>query len=146
MGPPLDTLDTSAWQRVGGTPAGAYFELEPRILLALPNAGYVQDVGGARRSLEEFNRIARERGSPQVAVVLVDRVVSQDAAARRVWNREIDPRLMCGLVLVCSSLLARAIGSFFIGLSRPRTAISMVATLDQARRAARRMLAEHDEH
>ena len=141
----MEALDTSDWQRVGGTAAGAYFELEPRILLALPNPGYVQDVSGARRSLEEFNRIARERGSAHVAIVLVDRVVSQDAAARRVWNREVDQQLMCGLVLVCSSLLARAIGSFFIGLNRPRTAISMVASLDQARRAARRMLAEHDE-
>jgi len=142
----VEPLDTSAWQRVGGTAAGGFFELEPRILLAVPNAGYSQNVEGARRSLEEFNRIARERGSPHVAVILLDRVVSQDAAARRVWNRDIDQRLMCGIVLVCNSLLARAIGSFFIGLNRPRTAISMVGSLDQARRAARRMLADHDHH
>jgi hypothetical protein len=140
----VEALDTSAWPRAGGTPAGEYYEIEPRILLAVPIPGYVQDVAGARGSLAEFNRIARERGSALVVVVLVDRVNSQDAAARRVWNREIDQHLMCGLVLVCRSLLARAIGSFFIGLNRPRTAVSMVATLDQARRAAQRMLAEHD--
>jgi hypothetical protein len=141
----VEPIDTSAWQRVGGTAAGSYYELEPQILLALPHPGYVQDADGAQRSLDEFNRIARERGSPHVAVVLVDRVVSQDAAARRVWNREIDQRLMCGVVLVSSSLLARAISSFFIGLNRPRTAISIVSSLDQARRAARRMLVKHDE-
>jgi hypothetical protein len=141
----LEPIDTSGWQRVGGTSAGGYFELEPRILLAVPHPGYVQDVDGARRSLEEFNRIAREQGRSHVAIVLIDRVISQDAAARRVWKDEVDQRFMCGLVLVCKSLLARAIGSFFIGLNRPRVPLSMVASLDQARRAAQRMLVEHGE-
>ena len=141
----MELIDTSGWTKVGGTAAGGYYELEPRILLALPNPGYVQDVEGARRSLAEFNRIAKDRGRAHVAIVLVDRVVSQNAGARRVWMDEIDHKLMCGLVMVCGSLLARAIGSFFIGLNRPRTPVSMVSSLDQARSAARRMLVGNDE-
>ena len=141
----MEAIDTSEWTKVGGTAAGAYYEIEPRILVALPHPGYVQDVEGARRSLAEFHRIARERGRAHVTIVLVDRVVSQDAAARRVWMDEIDEKLMCGVVMVCRSLLARAIGSFFIGLNRPRTPVSMVASLEQGRRAARRMLVENGE-
>jgi hypothetical protein len=141
----VEPIDTSGWTKVGGTAAGGYYEIEPRILLALPNPGYVQDVEGARRSLSEFNRIARERGRAHVTIVLVDRVVSQSAASRRVWMDEADEKLMCGVVLVCGSLLARAIGSFFIGLNRPRMPVSMVSSLDQGRRAARRMLVGNDE-
>jgi hypothetical protein len=141
----VESIDTSGWTKVGGTAAGAYYEIEPRILLAVPLPGYVQDVEGARRSLAEFNRIAKERGKAHVTIVLVDRVVSQNAAARRVWMDEVDDKLMCGIVMVCGSLLARAIGSFFIGLNRPRTAVSMVASLDQGRSAARRMLVGNDE-
>jgi hypothetical protein len=141
----VEPIDTSQWTKVGGTAAGAYYELEPRILFALPHPGYVQDAEGARRSLAEFNRIAGERGQAHVAIVLLDRVVSQNAAARRVWSDEVDQKLMCGMVMVCSSLLARAIGSFYIGLNRPQTPVSMVASLDQGRRAARRMLVDYDE-
>jgi hypothetical protein len=141
----VEPIDTSGWTKVGGTAAGGYYEIEPRVLLALPNPGYVQDADGARRSLAEFNRIARERGQAHVTIVLVDRVVSQSAASRRVWMDEADGKLMCGVVLVCGSLLARAIGSFFIGLNRPRMPVSMVSSLDQGRRAARRMLVGNDE-
>jgi hypothetical protein len=128
----VNPIDLSKLPRVGGTPAGGYYELEPRIVLAVPNAGYRQTTEGARASLLEANRIARERGASHVTIVLVDRVESQDSGSRRVWTDEADPQLLRALGLVTESLLARAIGSFFMGLTRPRIPTAMFPNLEQA--------------
>ncbi len=130
--------------RVGGTDAGGYFELAPDVLVAIPRAGYVQSSEGARRSLEELYRIARERGRRLAVLILVDRVVSQDADSRRVWQRGLDPELVCCLGLVGSTLLARAIGSFFIGLQRPAVPTRMLSDIDTALRWAQERLNGHD--
>jgi hypothetical protein len=136
-------IDTSQWKKVGGTTAGAYFEVEPRVLVAVPRQGYVQSEEGARASLEESNRLARQRGSSHAVVILVDQVAAQDARSRRVWATEADPRLYCGFALVCSSMLARAIGSFFLGLNRPVVPTRMFETFEEARAWARAQVEEH---
>ncbi len=139
----MATFDASQLKRVGGTAAGGYFELEQEIILAVPHEGYAQSERDARASLDEFARIVREMGRRATLIVLVDGVRSQDAASRRVWAEEADPELYCGLALVCSSALARAIGSFFIGLNRPRVPLKMFADLPAAQTWARQMLEEH---
>ena len=130
--------------RVGGTSAGGYYEIEPRLLVAAPTPGYIQTEAGARASLAEFERIARERGAACAVIVLVDNVASQDAAARRVWVAETRPELMCCCAMVCSSLLSRAIGSFFLGLNRPRVAAEMHPNIEAAIAWARDMLQNHE--
>lgn len=122
----------SQFPRVGGTEAGGYYEVAPDVLVALPREGYEQTVHGARASLREFERLAAERGRPLFSVILVDFVRSQDSGSRRVWSDEADPARMAGLALVSSSLLGRAIASFFIGLTRPRVPTQMLPTLDAA--------------
>jgi hypothetical protein len=118
--------------RVGGTGAGHYARIAPDVIVAVPRPGYVQDEAGARASLHEFVRIAREIGRKQALVVIVDRVQSQDGTSRRVWQREMDPGTVCCLALVADSLLGRAIASFFVGLRRPSVPTRLFATLDQA--------------
>lgn len=135
-------VDTSAWTRVGGTAAGGYYEVEPDILVAVPLDGYQQTEDSARRSLDEFYRIVRERGSRPALIVLVDAVQSQDAASRRVWAG-IDPALCAGYSLVCGTLLARAIGSFFVGLNRPHLPLGMFETFAEALAWARQTQQEH---
>jgi len=124
--------DIEGLPRVGGTAAGGYYEIAPDVLVAYPREGYVQTEEGARASMHEMYRISRERGRRVVTVVLVDRVTNQDSAARRVWKDEIDTNILCGLALVSSSMLGRAIASFFIGLTRPRVPTVMVGTLAEA--------------
>src|SRR5689334_13991760 len=110
---PLDSLEIA-----GGTPAGKYLRLEPGILVAVPVPGYVQTEEGARQSLEECDRIAAAEGRRQAVIILVDPVVSQDARSRRVWSVPRPNETRCAQALVCTTLLARAIGSFFLGLTR----------------------------
>lgn len=136
-------FDLGELERVGGTAAGGYFELEQDIILAVPHEGYAQRESDSRASLLEFARIVRERGRRAALIVLVDSVRSQDAASRRVWAQEADPDLYCGLALVCSSALARAIGSFFVGLNRPRVPLGMFADLEAAWTWARQTVEEH---
>lgn len=124
-------IDPARWPRVGGTAAGAYHEADPDVLVAVPRPGYEQTAHGARASLEEMNRIARERGRRLGLVVLIDRVKSQDGASRRIWQREMDPSLICALALVGGTMLGRAIGSFFIGVYRPSVETRLVSTLEQ---------------
>jgi len=124
--------DIEGLPRVGGTAAGGYYEVAPDVLLAYPHDGYIQTEEGARASMLEMYRIARERGRRVVTVVLVDRVKNQDSAARRVWKDEVDTNILCGLALVSSSMLGRAIASFFIGLTKPRVPTRMMATYPEA--------------
>jgi hypothetical protein len=137
-------LDPEQLPRVGGTAAGSYRRLAPDVLLAVPRSGYLQVEGDARRSLREMNRIAREVGRRQALVVLVDNVRSQDSGSRRVWQREMDPDLVCCLALVTQSLLGRAVASFFVGLRRPSVPTKLFATVGEALPWCADQLEEYD--
>jgi hypothetical protein len=65
-------------------------------------------------------------------MILVDQVAAQDASSRRVWAEKEEPGLRLCLALVCASPLARAIGSFFIGLNRPAVPTKMFKTFGEA--------------
>ena len=130
--PAVPDFDPEKYDRVGGTSAGAYHLLEPGIVVAIPNPGYRQTVEGARASLEEVHRIARDRAELLVVLVLLEPVRDQDRGSRQVWNREIDEKLLAGLGLVGVSPLARAVGSFFMGLTRPKIPTALLKGMPQA--------------
>jgi len=125
-------IDPTSWPIVGGTSAGAYHEAEPDVWVAAPRMGYEQTGDTARASLEELNRLVRERGRRVGLIVLIDRVRSQDGASRRIWQSEIDPDVVCALALVGGTMLGRAIGSFFMGVYRPSIATTLVPSFDEA--------------
>jgi hypothetical protein len=127
------------WPCVGGTEAGAYYQAESGVVVAVPRPRFVQTAEHARRSLDELYRIADEQGKPQVVLVIVDHVAGQDQGARSVWAREVDTTRYLGLGLVCRSLLSRAIGSFFIGLGRPTIPTRMFNNFEEALAWARRL-------
>jgi hypothetical protein len=142
----LEGIDTRGWRHVGGTDAGGYYEVSEHVLVAVPRSGYRQSEAGALASLDELRRLARARGRRLGVIVLVDRVLAQDAAARRVWSlpRADEPR--CAQALVCSSLLARAIGSFFVGLSRAPVPTRMLSSVAEAERWAAQYVREDHGH
>jgi hypothetical protein len=139
----LDVSSLNSLDVAGGTPAGRYLRWAPGILVAVPNAGYVQTEEGARRSLLECDRIAKADGRKQAVVILVDHVLSQDARSRRVWSTARSAETRCAQALVCNTLLARAIGSFFLGLTRAHVPTHMFAELQQAAAWAQEMLDLH---
>ena len=55
-------------------------------------------------------------------VVMMGNLLAQDAEARRIYAENMASGLFFGAALVTNSLLARAIGSFFLGLRSPPNA------------------------
>lgn len=142
---PRHDIDITRYEKVGGTDAGGYHLAEPGILLAIPRPGYRQTVEGARASLAEQVRVSKELGMPLVVLVLVEPVRDQDRGSRAVWTDETDPQYLLGLGLIGVTPLARAIGSFFMGLARPRVPTTMLADLDDGLRWARALRAKADD-
>ena len=134
-----------SWEKLPGTEAGAYYRIAPDVILAVPKSGYVQDEQAAAKSLEVFDAIAHARGRKQSIIVLVDRVGSQDTGARRVWARNRKEETRSAQALVCSTLLGRAIGSFFLGLNKAAIPTKMFASLEEARDWAQAMANEDAE-
>ncbi len=130
------------WEQLPSTDAGAYYRLEPGVIAAVPKPGYQQSPQSAQASLEALDRIAQAEGRKQAVIVLVNRVASQDAAARRVWSSPRPNETRCAHALVCNTLLARAIGSFFLGLNKAAIPTRMFADLESAQIWARQMAEE----
>jgi hypothetical protein len=130
------------WIRLPGTDAGAYYRVETDVVIAVPRPGFVQSAEAANASLEALDRIARAAGRKQSVIVLLNQVASQDAASRRVWSRDRSGETRVAQALVCSTLLGRAIGSFFLGLSQAAVPTRMFGDLESALTWARRMAVE----
>lgn len=141
--PKIVGVDTSGWLLAGDSGAGGYFTVAPNVVVAVPRSGYRQTEESARRSLVLLDEIAQAAGHRQSVIVLVDRVQGQDAGSRRVWSSDESTRVRSSLALVCTSALARAIGSFFIGLNRPVTPTRMFASFHAALEWSMQMQEEH---
>ncbi len=124
--------DTSAWRPLGETANTRYFEIEPAIVIAVPHAGTSDTEPTARENQAFQNDHWRKAGHGGVVLVLFDRMVSQDAGARRVYQTEPDLRVMRATALVGGSLLGRAMISFFSRISKPRVPVKTFATIDEA--------------
>jgi hypothetical protein len=125
-------VNTSGWKACGETSNTRYFEIAEDVLGGLPFPGS-RDTGETARENQAFqNGHWRTRGHPGVVVIFFDNLVSQDKDARRVYQQDPDPVLMLGTALVGGSMLARAIASFFLGLTKPRIPVKMFGNLDDA--------------
>lgn len=128
--------DTSGWKHVGDTTNTRYYLIEPHVLGAVPNQGSSDDAASARANTDFQNAFLRENGGGAV-VIFFDRMVSQDKDARRVYQTEPDPTVFHGAALVGGSALSRAMGSFFLGLSKPKVPLKMFASTEAALEWAR---------
>lgn len=142
--PKIVGVDTSGWSLAGDSGAGGYFTVATNVVVAVPRAGYRQTEESARRSLELLAQVAAQAGHRLSVIVLVDRVHAQDAGSRRVWSSDESTRVRASLALVCTSALARAIGSFFIGLNRPVTPTRMFASFHAALEWSKQMQEDHE--
>lgn len=130
--------DTSTWKHVGDTSNTRYYLIEPHVLGAVPTRGTSDDGSSARANMTFQNAFLKEAGGG-VVVIFFDLMLSQDKAARRVYQTEPDPAVFRGAALVGGSLLSRAMGSFFLGLSKPKVALEMFADTEAALAWAREL-------
>ena len=115
---------------IGTTSNSDYFMVAPHIIVAAPRSGSVDDAASARENVQFQHAYARALGRPCAVIVLLGSLSNQDAAARRVYADQMDPSLVFATALVVNSALARAMGSFFLGLTKPRLALGLFPSLD----------------
>lgn len=125
------SADTSGWELVGETFNARYYLIETRIVAVVPHPKSQDSEATAKENVDLQVKLCASQGSG-VVIVFVDNLVSQDKAARRVYGTRPDPEILIGCALLCGSILGRAIGSFFLGLSRPKVKIKMFGRLEDA--------------
>lgn len=106
-----------------------YYAAGSDVLIVLPDPGLKDDEASARENVAFQIEFAKRAGRRVGLVVYLSSLSSQDPAARKVYA-ELDPELFLGSALVVANPLARAIGSFFMGLSRPKFPAKLVETIE----------------
>ena len=126
------TVNTEKWQKFGETVNASFYEIEPHVLAVVPVDGCTDDEESARASIETQLAYLRSKGRRAGIIVFMDPIAEQTAAARAVYKDEPDPVYQACFALVGGTFFGRAVGSVFLGLSKPRVPTSMFATFDEA--------------
>ena len=135
-------VDTKQWTRFGTSDNADFYEVEPGILAVLPFDGTEDTAETARQSVTIQLDYLRARGTRAGIVVFMDPVLEQHASARSIYRELPDPAFQVCFALVGSSAFGRAVGSVFLGLSRPRVPTRMFGTFDEAVAWIRERLAQ----
>lgn len=125
--------DFSHYKEIGKTTNTVVYiaESDPDIMIIVPREGTMDNAKDARENVAYYHEYARSLGRPCGSVVIMSNMLSQDAEARRAYT-EIDPNLVYGGALVVESALSRALGSFFIGLTRPKVPTKLFESIENA--------------
>lgn len=125
-------VDTSGWTFVGETRNTRYFWIEPGALAAVPHPGCIDSPELALENTLFQNDQLRKSDGGGVMVIFFDHMSSQDKETRRVYQSTPDQEVFHGAALVGGTLLARAMGSFFMGIAKPRIPTKMFPTVAEA--------------
>ncbi len=125
--------DFSQYKEIGRTTNTVVYiaESDPDILIIVPREGTMDNARDARENVAYYHSYARSLGRPCGSVVLMANMLSQDAEARRAYQ-DIDTKLFFAGGLVVEDALSRALGSFFVGLSRPHVPTRLFDSVDKA--------------
>jgi hypothetical protein len=125
--------DFSHYKEIGKTTNTVTYimESDPDIVIIVPLEGTMDTAKDARENVAFYHAYARSLGRPIGSVVIMTNMLAQEAEARRAYG-EIDPKLVYAAGLVVESALSRALGSFFIGLSRPVAATKLFDSIENA--------------
>jgi hypothetical protein len=107
------------WKPLGQTYNTHYYLLSDDVVIVLPDKGLKDDGRSARVNMDFQVAYARQLGRRCCVIVVLDSLTSQDSEARRIYAAGMQPSLFYAVALIVTNPLARAIGSFFLGLTRP---------------------------
>jgi len=123
--------DFSQYQSVGTDGNSDYYAVDPDILLIIPKPGMIDTPETARAAVDFQNAYARKLGKKCSTLIIFANMLSQDAESRRIYAENAGNGLYYGNALVVSNPLSRALGSFFIGLSKPKTPLKLFDTVER---------------
>jgi hypothetical protein len=116
--------------KVDSTSNTEYLTADEDILVVWPTAGFKDTAESARMNVDYQCSFARNLGRPCGIVVVMNSLLSQNADARKIYAEGMQPELFYGIALVVSNPLSRAIGSFFMGRSKPLVRLTLVSSID----------------
>jgi hypothetical protein len=120
------------WKPLGRTYNTHYFLLSDDVLIVLPDKGLKDDGASARVNMDYQTAYARLLGRRCCVIVVIDSLTSQDSEARRIYQAGMNPALFYAVALIVTNPLARAIGSFFLGLTRPPVPTKFFEAVEEA--------------
>lgn len=128
----MPEIDTSGWTPIGETANTSYFEIEPQVIAAVPHQGSMDNGSTARQNVEFQLTYLRTHGGSGTVIVFFDRMTGQDSEARRMYSQLPDLAVLSGTALVGGTMLGRAIGTFFLGVARPRVPVQIFSSVEEA--------------
>ena len=128
----MPEIDTTGWTPIGETANCLYFEIEPQVIAAVPHHGSSDNGATARQNVEFQLDYLRAHGGRGVVIVFFDQMTGQDSEARRMYSQLPDLSVMLGTALVGGTMLGRAIGTFFLGVARPRVPVQLFSAVAEA--------------
>jgi hypothetical protein len=120
------------WKPLGRTYNTHYYLLSDDVLIVLPDQGLRDDGASARINIDFQSAYARMLGRRCCVVVVLDSLSSQDSEARRIYAAGMQPSLFYAAALIVTNPLARAIASFFLGLTRPAVPTKLFESVEDA--------------
>ncbi len=126
----MGAVDQSDWVRVGRTTRTEYFRLGDDLLIAWPDERSTDDEVTARENTAFQREWFTTHKIAGGVIIFFDRIANQTRGARGVYATEVDPAWAAGVALVGGTMLTRALGSFFMGLTPPRVPTQMFGSLD----------------
>jgi hypothetical protein len=120
------------WKPLGRTHNTRYYLLADDVVIVLPDKGLKDDGPSARMNIDYQTAYARLLGRRCCVIVVIDSLTSQDSEARRIYAAGMQPTLFYAAALIVTNPLARAIGSFFLGLTRPAVPTRLFETIEDA--------------
>lgn len=120
----------SPFKNVGNTANSDYFFADPNILIVTPRPGTLDNPGMARINVDFQSKFARKQGKQVGLVIVMSNLLGQDAETRRIYTEGMLPSLFYAGAMVVANPLSRAIGSFFMGLSKPQFPMKMVDSVE----------------
>ncbi len=125
--------DFSQYKEIGRTTNTVVYvaESDPDILIIVPGEGTMDNARDARENVAYYQSYARRLGRPCGCVVIMANMLAQDAEARRAYQ-DMDTKFFFAGGLVVENALSRALGSFFVGLSRPHVPTRLFNSVEKA--------------
>lgn len=126
------SIDTKNWTKFGQTSNADFYQIDDSALAVIPHPGCTDDEATAKASVETQLAYLRSKSQKAGCIIFMDDIAQQTAGARVVYRDLPDPEYQACYALVGGTVFGRAVGSIFLGLSKPRVPTQMFATLDQA--------------
>ncbi len=126
------SVDTKNWTKFGQTSNADFYHIDESTLAVVPFDGCTDDESTAAASIEMQLKFLRANKKKAACIIFMDGIIQQTAGARTAYRELPDPEYQVCYALVGGTAFGRAVGSVFLGLSKPRVPTQMFGTLEQA--------------